>query len=837
MKVEQYRTWLSGRGVSPASVRTRVYALGRVEQGLADLGVPHADLDAAYEAGALEQVRDAVRGLIEDAEAGGQKYRLLMPQSTNPTKRLANTLAWVGQYGRFREDLANPPARSDWPDLEALRAVFLRRVHDFTTFAQTEGLYFTHERAYKDGLIRAVGDIIQSAASDEEAGTQIQRVLRPNGGPFLRWQTVDAVIKKHPGLAPEFFSIIGRLARSGAPAPEAITQAVDALQELRDKGVTALTQGEILNTSITVTAFARPAEAAPYKQTLAQDLARRLGRPFEPGAGLGERVQAWLALLTRIFEVMRDVWKWQPRDLFDVQGFAWVALRDDWMHGDAVEDEDVETMSAQPTNLILHGPPGTGKTYATAAEAVRLCDGAAPDDRVALMERYNALVEAGQIRFTTFHQSYSYEDFVEGLRPVAAGEDAASGFRLEPRKGIFREICAVAEQARKGGGAAEGFDLAGRQVFKMSLGRAGAEEEVFEAAIREGYAVLGYGGDVDWSDPLYESRQAVHERWNQIVPGTHGNDGNIAQLWAFRSLMREGDLIVASDGNTRFRAIGVVTGPYRFEPTGVGTYSHRRAVDWVLVPDEPLPAAEIYDRNFTMAAFYQLRDASLKREALARLLQSGDGGSGVPDQFVLIIDEINRANISKVFGELITLLEPDKRLGRPEGLTLTLPYSGDRFGVPENLHVIGTMNTADRSIALLDTALRRRFEFRELMPEPEVLQDAADRSGVNLVKLLTALNDRIEYLFDRDHTIGHAYFIACQTREDVDAVMRHRVIPLLAEYFYEDWEKVARVLGDADGQGRCLERRTLKAPDGSGEERHRWVVKPVFGADAYDGIA
>jgi 5-methylcytosine-specific restriction enzyme B len=158
--------------------------------------------------------------------------------------------------------------------------------------------------------------------------------------------------------------------------------------------------------------------------------------------------------------------------------------------------------------------------------------------------------------------------------------------------------------------------------------------------------------------------------------------------------------------------------------------------------------------------------------------------------------------------------------------------------VPANLHIIGTMNTADRSIALLDTALRRRFEFRELMPKPELLSEASARSGVNLVDLLRRMNERIEYLFDREHQIGHAYLMNCDSREALDEAMRHKIIPLLAEYFFEDWGKIALVLGDSEGK-RFLERIELTPPsgldmDGGMQPRYRWVVRDPFPVDAYD---
>lgn len=496
-----------------------------------------------------------------------------------------------------------------------------------------------------------------------------------------------------------------------------------------------------------------------------------------------------------------------------------------------------------PTNLILYGPPGTGKTYRTAEEALRLCrPGMRFETRDALMAEYDHLIASGQIEFVTFHQSYSYEEFVEALRPVTV--EGGVGFTLEPEMGAFRRIAKRAETSK--GASKAPFSLAGRNIYKMSIGEAANPDDahLFEEALAEGYALLGFG-EYDWTDQMFAKRDMIQVAWNDEeekkgIELASPQSARVQCPHIFRNWIKDGDLVVVSKGNGTFRAIGEVTGPYEFSQRDGGGYAHRRKVQWLWSDRVGLPVSEIYERTFSQRTLYQLTTSDLNLPALERYITSQEP-SGAPEQFVLIIDEINRANISKVFGELITLLEPDKRT-TPDGggLKVRLPYSRELFGAPANLHVIGTMNTADRSIALLDTALRRRFDFRELMPDPEVLQDASAGSGVNLVKLLTVLNERIEYLFDREHQIGHAYFIGCDSPDAVDVVMRHKVIPLLAEYFYEDWSKVAAVLGDGADAGKFLARTALKAPagldvegDGDGEVRYRWSVLKKFAPDRY----
>lgn len=739
---------------------------------------------------------------------------------------------------------------------EELCATFLRRMAPFTTFQEAHGPYWDIERQYKNEIIEAVRGIAASSVSDAEAGRAILRKLAfGKQGLPVNYMAADTLAKAPEDIREPAFAALGELARTDAPDDEAMLEAAKALERVRVAGLKHFAIGNVLSIVASVRGSINPEAATWFKIEKLREAGRKLfdRELFTSPQVRPEDIAAYGQMLRAVFDLLDHDRGWEPVDLFDVQGFLWVGLctpaewkeevvpdsgaaedadgkvtdgnasllaadgpywfvgasfggNDDqtqrfldegiWQisepsdrHRDmvrqmkpgeriaikaafvqrdnlpfdnwgqmisvmrikargtitAASSDDGETIGvewdkgfsprdwyfytyqatiwrvmpdkvnskeliaftfadepqdydgfmkawaewkgwteptgmevelsdlpwAPPTNLILYGPPGTGKTWTVMAEAVRLADGLEssdpllrPDNRTELKERYDELVRESRIRFVTFHQSYAYEDFVEGLRPPTQGEGA---FKLDVHPGVFRRIA---------------------------------------------------------------------------------EDALISQ-----------------------------------------------------------------------------------------------------DQYVLVIDEINRANISKVFGELITLLEGDKRRGGANEVQLTLPYSGKAFLVPSNLHLLGTMNTADRSIALLDTALRRRFEFREIAPNPRLLPEKVE--GVALRRVLEVINQRIEYLVGREHRIGHAFFLngGGESREAIDLTMRDKVIPLLQEYFFEDWGRVAAVLGEAKEfrgksyRGGFLDCDLIEDPMGVGEPIKSWSLRlnpengaPSFRTDAYDRL-
>jgi len=456
---------------------------------------------------------------------------------------------------------------------------------------------------------------------------------------------------------------------------------------------------------------------------------------------------------------------------------------------------------APPLNQILYGPPGTGKTYTTIDEALAILDptffAAHRDQRALLKCRFTELEASKHVRFVTFHQSFSYEDFVEGLR---AEPNAAGQLTFRPMDGIFKEICddaSIKVLVDEAPAAAMGATTA---IWKMSLGNRSEENHIYEECIRDERLLLGWGRGLDYS--TVASRADIV----RLLGGADKEGKSPSGVTAVNYFVREmkvGDLVIIANGNSKFRAVGEVTGDYVHLPRDeeADDFVQSRSVRWLKVFNPSMDCSAIMNKDFTQAALYNLGSHIIDRTKLAALLAANATdvlAQQGPQKRVLIIDEINRGNISRIFGELITLIEPSKRAGGDEALSVVLPYSKRPFSIPDNLYLIGTMNTSDRSLTGLDIALRRRFVFKEMPPRPDLLAKA-NVEGISIESLLNVMNQRIEALLDREHCIGHAYFLPLLEDKSVVCLARifeHQILPLLKEYFFEDWERISWVLND-----------------------------------------
>lgn len=511
--------------------------------------------------------------------------------------------------------------------------------------------------------------------------------------------------------------------------------------------------------------------------------------------------------------------------------------------------------ASTPLNQVLYGPPGTGKTYATieAALAIVASDFIAahaviPPDlagqrarRQALKKHFDEIVDAGRIRFVTFHQSFSYEDFVEGLRAQTNGDNQVE-YKVED--GVFKQLC---DAARTYATRQSRPEIASNpRIWKISIDSTGVSS-TRQYCLDKGEARIGWGDTGDLTQL---------ESSNTYFESLGSNDKST--LGAFSGEIAEGDILVCIHSAMDIGAVGVVRGPYRFEkkpPAGVRVdYKHVLPVDW-LYRDLAVSVLPINDnKRFTLKAVYPLDRFSWGdllthlEKAGAQPLLAAAPSSSTNEPHVLVIDEINRGNVSRIFGELITLIEPSKRDGQAEALSALLPYSKRRFSVPDNVYIIGTMNTADRSLAGLDIALRRRFDFVEMLPQPDLL-DGVTVDGINVGQLLRVMNQRIELLLDRDHCMGHAYFMPLLEKPELTElarIFRGNVLPLLQEYFFEDWQRIQWVLNDhrKPSAQRFLSRPTTNFAEIFGEgvnvndQGLRWVVnKAAFNMpEAYAGV-
>ena len=471
-----------------------------------------------------------------------------------------------------------------------------------------------------------------------------------------------------------------------------------------------------------------------------------------------------------------------------------------------------------PLNQILFGPPGTGKTYHTINKAVEIVD---PEfyklywnDRTKLKERFKLLLlnssknDNGQIGFSTFHQSFSYEDFVEGIKPVEPKEDDTF-LKYEIQEGVFKKICRLANDSlntinleTEKVTALESIDYKSSHFYKLSLGNSQTEEGqvIFDYCIKNNLIAIGFGNYLDFSNK------------NEKELRDFGVENNlkkyaISALNYFINYLKTDNYVIISNGNNYIRAIGKVVGNYEYIEESpfaeYPSYNHFRKVEWIYSDSKLISVDEIYNKKFSQQTIYKLdkneiKSNFFKNEVEKDVIKLPKN----PKNFVLVIDEINRGNVSSIFGELITLIEKDKRAGGNEELSVMLPYSKKEFKVPRNVYLVGTMNTADRSIEALDTALRRRFSFQEMPPKPYLIAEESslkETKGfigeIDVVKILDTINNRIEKLIDKDHKIGHSYFMNIKTKDDLIKAFKDKVIPLLEEYFFGDFGKIGLVLG------------------------------------------
>ena len=432
-------------------------------------------------------------------------------------------------------------------------------------------------------------------------------------------------------------------------------------------------------------------------------------------------------------------------------------------------------------NVILQGAPGTGKTYRIPELVVRLCEpefDANNATRKELMSVYDRLKEEKRVMFTTFHQSMDYEDWLEGLRPVLENDQVT--YKIEP--GIFKRLCTEAERPLS---AKKDVNISDEAiVWKVSLSGTG-DNPVRRDCMKNGYIRIGWDG--------YGENITEETDWS-----IHNGEGKTI-LNAFINTMKVGDIVMSCYSSRTIDAIGIVTGEYEWHDN-FEHYKRVRRVKW-LVKDINEDIVKLNDdKTMTLGTVYRLNAITLDK--VKSLLDKYEASKTLIDNnkpYVIVIDEFNRGNVSKIFGELITLLEPDKRKGMRNAESVLLPYSKKEFYIPSNVFLVATMNTADRSLDTIDYAIRRRFAFITVKPQEidddnfnsELFREVSSlfisnydeyaESGFDdTIKLLPAETLSEEYR-PEDVWIGHSYFIMDGEYALQDRLL-FEIIPLLEEY-------------------------------------------------------
>lgn len=543
------------------------------------------------------------------------------------------------------------------------------------------------------------------------------------------------------------------------------------------------------------------------------------------GEDFADRLEAAMEYLDRLSVVLEELFQSQDTTKPGTSVIQAVSTGPA-ANGDA---QDFTPVPGVPLNQILYGPPGTGKTYRVVDKALAilapdfLAAHPGPEGRAARKARYDQLAAAGHITFVTFHQNFGYEDFVEGIKPVM--KEGQLLYELED--GLFLQAVAAAMGEVKEQEPPDiGVNPQG-QVWRIYIDGTAPVSQLRRRTVERGEIRLG-----SWLQPSPANGPSVQAAPPRPVDFTNASDESLnARQLLFRDSIRQGDVVLLATGQDTIDAVGVVRGEYRFdpaEPIFAADYAHARPVKW-LATGLNWSASQRLGKSFAPPALQRVAGVTPEQVLAPLAARPPARASSGQCPHVLIIDEINRGNVAKVLGELITLLEPSKRQGAKEALTVRLPLSKRPLSVPQSLYVIGTMNTADRSLTLLDAALRRRFVFEPIEPEPDVLPVITiEGTALHLPMFLRAINTRIERMLSREQVIGHAYLLDVpETLEGVAQAVQQRILPLLEEYFFEDWGQIRKVLGDDQKPGEQQFIREFKEGDVKRYERNKAAFESI----------
>ena len=462
-------------------------------------------------------------------------------------------------------------------------------------------------------------------------------------------------------------------------------------------------------------------------------------------------------------------------------------------------DEDTDNSSETNNNdekmvlnQILYGPPGTGKTFNTIDKSLAIIGvDTIGETRADIKNIFEQKVNEKQIVFTTFHQSMSYEDFIEGIKPHTKNENVT--YAIED--GIFKIVVkkALIEYIKKDTDVNEAteFDTLYNDFVSSIKPLEGKRQGTFTT--KTGVEIML----VEANDASISVKYVWSNNNKKEAEGQHVFSVTKEKL---KKVLLEG--VEPSKIKNLKAELHPLIGHIHCELFAV----YKNFYEFVIANKGEIETIHFDYEELSFEEVKEQFDVLTKEEIKAKKVKP----------YVIIIDEINRGNVSQIFGELITLIEEDKRLGNDEALEVMLPYSKEKFGVPPNLYIVGTMNTADRSVEALDTALRRRFSFEEIQPNSSLIATEGklkEKQGmldsISLPTVLETINKRIEILSNRDHKIGHSYFMKVETMEDLKNTFKKNIIPLLQEYFYNDYEKIGWVLGEGFFEEKKVEKNKI----------------------------